>query len=35
MIKKLDTLLVDNFQHIIFGFVTFWLSLIAFGLLNQ
>ena len=35
MLKKLDKLLVENFQFIIFGFVLFWLGLIAFDLLHH
>ena len=35
MLKKLDTLLVDKFPFIIFGFVLFWLGLIAFDLFHH
>lgn len=35
MLKKLDKILVEKFPHIIMGFVIFWLSLVAYGLINS
>ncbi|KKM87044.1 hypothetical protein LCGC14_1272930 [marine sediment metagenome] len=35
MLKKLDTLLVEKFPHIIMGFTVFWLALVAYGLYNN
>lgn len=32
MLKKIDTLLIEKFPHLIFGFTFFWLALIAYGL---
>jgi len=34
MLKKIDAMLVEKFPHLILGFTTFWLSLVAFGLYN-
>jgi hypothetical protein len=35
MLKKIDTLLVEKFPHIILSFTVFWLSLVAYGFLNS
>jgi hypothetical protein len=31
----LEKIIVEKFSGIIFGFAIFWLSLVAYGLLNQ
>lgn len=35
MLKKVDKLLVEKFPHIILSFTAFWLSLVAYGLINS
>ncbi len=32
---KLEKYIVENFSGLIFGFAIFWISLVAYGLLNQ
>ena len=33
--EKIDDILIGHFPHIIIAFATFWISLIAYGLLSQ